>query len=108
MDIQYLLSLQDFRNGIQDAITPFMEFISMFATTYLILIPVFIYWNMNRSFGLPLGQAAVLRNPRLLLHRVFPAASEIHREKETGINCISRPLFSARSPALKKPEFSIS
>ena len=52
MDIQYLLSLQDFRNGIQDAITPFMEFISMFATTYLILIPVFIYWNMNKKKGL--------------------------------------------------------
>ena len=38
MDIQYLLTLQDFRNSIQDAWTPFMEFVSMFATTYLILI----------------------------------------------------------------------
>ncbi len=40
MDIQYLLTLQDFRNGMQDAWTPFMEFISDFAATYLILFPL--------------------------------------------------------------------
>ena len=52
MDIQYLLALQDFRNGMQDAWTPFMEFISNFATTYLILIPVFVYWFWNKRMGL--------------------------------------------------------
>ena len=52
MDIQYLLWLQDFRNGMQDAWTPFMEFISMFATTYLILIPVFVYWFWDKRKGL--------------------------------------------------------
>ena len=52
MDIQYLLTLQDFRNSIQDAWTPFMEFVSMFATTYLILIPVFYYWNRDKRKGL--------------------------------------------------------
>ena len=51
MDIQYLLWLQDFRNSIHDALTPFMEWVSMFATTYLILIPVFIYWNRDRKRG---------------------------------------------------------
>ncbi|MBR1708639.1 MAG: phosphatase PAP2 family protein [Clostridia bacterium] len=52
MDIQYLLMLQNFRNSIQDAWTPFMEFVSMFATTYLILIPVFYYWNRDKRKGL--------------------------------------------------------
>ncbi|MBQ8072994.1 MAG: hypothetical protein IJ231_04425 [Clostridia bacterium] len=40
MDIQYLLSLQDFRNSIQDAWTPLMEGVSLFAVHYLILIPL--------------------------------------------------------------------
>jgi len=52
MDIQYLLWLQDFRNGIKDAWTPFMEFVSKFAVDYLILIPVFIYWFWNKRKGL--------------------------------------------------------
>lgn len=52
MDIQYLLTLQDFRNNIQNSLTPFMEFISMFATTYLILIPVFFYWFWDKRKGL--------------------------------------------------------
>ena len=52
MDIQYLLALQDFRNGMQDAWTPFMAFVSDFATTYLILIPVFLYWFWDKRKGL--------------------------------------------------------
>ena len=52
MDIQYLLTLQNFRNGIQDAWTPFMEFVSDFAITYMILLPIFWYWNRDRRQGL--------------------------------------------------------
>ncbi len=52
MDIQYLLWLQDFRNSINDALTPAMEFISMFAVDYLILIAVFYYWNRDKRGGL--------------------------------------------------------
>ena len=52
MDIQYLLWLQAFRNNINDALTPFMEWVSMCATTYLILIPVFYYWNRDKKKGL--------------------------------------------------------
>lgn len=52
MDINYLLWLQNFRNSINDAWTPFMEWVSMFSTTYLILIPVFIYWCWNKRKGL--------------------------------------------------------
>ena len=52
MDIQYLLFLQEFRNRINDAWTPFMEWVSMFAVTYLILIPVFVYWCIDKMKGL--------------------------------------------------------
>ena len=52
MDIQYLLFLQDFRNSIDNALTPFMEGVSMFAVTYLILFPVYYYWNRNKRDGL--------------------------------------------------------
>jgi len=52
LDIQYLLMLQNFRNSINDALTPFMEWVSMFAVTYMILIPVFLYWNRDKRKGL--------------------------------------------------------
>ena len=52
MDIQYLLFLQNFRNSIDNALTPFMEGVSMFAVTYLILFPVYYYWNRNKKDGL--------------------------------------------------------
>ena len=52
MDIQYLLLLQDYRNSIQDALTPLMEFITTFAVDYLILIPIFFYWFQDKRKGL--------------------------------------------------------
>ena len=52
MVIQYLLWLQNFRNSINDAWTPFMEWVSMFSVTYLILIPVFLYWSISKRKGL--------------------------------------------------------
>ena len=52
MDIEYLLLLQNFRNAIQDAWTPFMEGLSHFAVHYLIVIPVFIYWCVDKKKGL--------------------------------------------------------
>lgn len=52
MDINYLLFLQDFRNSINDALTPLMEWASMFAVTYLILFAVFYYWNFDKKKGL--------------------------------------------------------
>ena len=51
-DIQYLLFLQEFRTSINDAWTPFMEFVSTFATRYLILAVLFIYWAVNKRNGL--------------------------------------------------------
>ncbi len=52
MDIQYLLWLQDFRNSINDSWTPFMEWVSMFAVTFMIMFPVFWYWCVNKKGGL--------------------------------------------------------
>ena len=52
MDISYLLFLQDFRNSIHDALTPFMQWVSSFAVSYLILFPVFMYWCTNKRKGL--------------------------------------------------------
>ena len=52
MDIQYLLFLQDFRNNINNALTPFMEMISLFAITYVIIIPAMIYWCVDKESGL--------------------------------------------------------
>ena len=52
MDIQYLLNLQSFRQSMADAWTPFMEWVSMFAVTYLILIPVFLYWFWDKRKAL--------------------------------------------------------
>ena len=52
LDIRYLLFLQDFRTRINDAWTPFMEFVSSFATRYLILAVLFVYWAVNKRSGL--------------------------------------------------------
>lgn len=51
-DIRYLFVLQEFRHSINDAWTPFMEFVSTFATRYLILGVLFIYWAVNKRNGL--------------------------------------------------------
>ena len=52
MDIDYLLLLQNFRNSTNNSLTPFMEAISLFAVTYLILLPVFVYWVVSKRDGL--------------------------------------------------------
>ncbi len=52
MDIEYLLFLQNFRNGINDVLTPFMEMISLFSVTYLLIVPAFIYWCVDKRSGL--------------------------------------------------------
>ena len=52
MDIEYLLLLQSFRESIHGALTPFMELLSRFSVTYLIMLPVFLYWAVNKKNGL--------------------------------------------------------
>ena len=52
MDIEYLLLLQNFRNAINDALTPFLESLSLYAVTYLVIIPALIYWCVSKREGL--------------------------------------------------------
>ena len=52
MDIQYLLFLQNLRNITNNALTPFMEMISLGAVTYLVIIPALIYWCVDKRSGL--------------------------------------------------------
>lgn len=52
LDLRYLLFLQDFRIRINDALTPMMETISLFAVTCLIMIPVLVYWMLDKKSGL--------------------------------------------------------
>ena len=64
MDIEYLLLLQRFRNAINDALTPFMEMISLFAVTYLIIVPAVVYWCIDKKAdsipSAPLRSASLL------------------------------------------------
>ena len=52
MDLEYLLFLQNFRNSINDALTPFMQFVTVFAVNYLIFFAVYYYWRVNKRDGL--------------------------------------------------------
>ena len=57
MDIAYLLWLQDLRNSIDaalgsDILSRFMEELSFFAISWLVFVPVFVYWCVNKKNGL--------------------------------------------------------
>lgn len=52
MDITYLLWLQDFRLSINDALTPFVNQLSYFAISYILLLPLFVYWCLDKKKGL--------------------------------------------------------
>ena len=52
MDIEYLLLLQEFRNAINDFLTPFMEWISHFVVAYLLGAAVLVYWCFSKRKGL--------------------------------------------------------
>ena len=91
LDIRYLLFLQDFRNSIDNALTPFMEQVSLFAVTYLIMIPVLFYWMLSKkdgfytlvSYYLACGVNAVVKltvcayRPWIRDPRVIPAGDAI-------------------------------
>lgn len=52
MDIEYLLFLQRFRESVHDLPTPFLEWISLFSVTFLVMVPVFVYWSVDKKKGL--------------------------------------------------------
>ncbi len=52
MDIEYLLFLQNFRESTNNILTPFFNTITNIAAAGLIVIPIFIYWCINKRNGL--------------------------------------------------------
>ena len=52
LDLEYLLWLQNFRALTSDVLTPFMEWVSVFSTGFLLFIPAFIYWCIDKRKGL--------------------------------------------------------
>ena len=60
LDLRYLLFLQDFRIRINDALTPMMETISLFAVTCLIMIPVLVYWMLDKKSGAFIGNVELM------------------------------------------------
>ena len=52
MDIDYLLWLQNFREAGGDFLTPFMKAANDFTTGTMVLIPVFVYWCLNKRAGM--------------------------------------------------------
>lgn len=51
MDIEYLLFLQNIRETYVPFLIPYMENISYFAITYILLIPALIYWAKDKKAG---------------------------------------------------------
>ena len=57
MDMTYLLWVQELRNSIDAVmgnvlVSRFMEEFSYFAITWLVFVPVFVYWCLNKKNGL--------------------------------------------------------
>ena len=92
MDIEYLLLLQDFRNGIGEALIPFLFLVSRFAVSYILLLPVFVYWSLDKRKGLFLLTAwkisvtlnalvkltACVYRPWIRDARVLPVGDSLH------------------------------
>ena len=60
MDIDYLLTLQEFRGSTGDALTPLMELISLSAVSLLIALPALVYWAVDKRDGLYALSAYIL------------------------------------------------
>lgn len=52
MDITYLLWLQELRQVSHDFLTPFMKALSSFSVSYLLVVPVLLYWCWDKRRGL--------------------------------------------------------
>ena len=52
MDIEILLWLQNFRESIGDILTPFVNWLSHAAITWLLFVPFIVYWCISKKAGL--------------------------------------------------------
>ncbi len=76
MDIEYLLWLQDFRISINDAWTPFMQWMSTFAVRELYFFPAFVYWFIRKRSGLYMLASLSMS---LLLNAVIKLTACVYR-----------------------------
>lgn len=60
MDIEILLWLQDFREATGNILTPFMNWTSHAAMTWLLFVPFVVYWCVNKKAGLFLILSVVI------------------------------------------------
>ena len=95
MDFAYLLWLQNLRNSFYD-LTAFMKIVGTVSTACVLLIPVFVYWCLNKknglflitSFGIGFLSGRILKitfciyRPWLQYPEIVPVPSII--EKTTG------------------------
>ena len=84
MDIEYLLWLQGLREASGNIFTPFLLGLSNVAYTWLLFVPVFIYWCISKNNGLfLLASVAVSRfingfiKPTVCAYRPFVRDSRI-------------------------------
>lgn len=52
MDIEILLLLQNFRESTGDILTPFVNWLSHAAITWLLFVPFIVYWCISKKAGL--------------------------------------------------------
>ena len=52
MDIEILLCLQNFREATGNILTPFVDWLSYSAITWLLFVPFVVYWCVNKKDGL--------------------------------------------------------
>ena len=120
MDIEYLLFLQNFRNSINDALTPFMEGISFFGVNYIILLPAFVYWCLSKKqgcfifFALKISHlinaivklTACIYRPWIKDPRVYPAGNAIETATgysfPSGHTMMSVPIYGSLAIYTKK------
>lgn len=126
MDIEYLLLLQRFRNVINDALTPFMEMISLFAVTYLITVPAVVYWCIDKKSGLytlssftvciafnaVLKLTACIYRPWIRDSRVLPAGDAITTATgysfPSGHTSTAVPIYGSLAVSVRKVQKWIS
>ena len=125
MDIDYLLVLQDFREFINDFLTPFMEWISHFAVNYLLIFPVIIYWCLDKKKGLytftsacaciavnaVIKLTACVYRPWIKDARVFPAGDAITESTgysfPSGHTSTATPLYGGVAISYKRKKWIV-
>ncbi len=124
MDIEYLLWLQNWREATGNFLTPFMSEWSNFSVGLLVLVPVFIYWCVNRRAGLFLMMSyavsqiinAILKltfcayRPWIRDKRIVPAENAIKKAGgysfPSGHTMEATPIFGGLAVLCKKNKHS--